>query len=247
MRIVIQPNYQAAASLISQIPEEFEKSGEMIYNGRNVVKRFQTDSGEWIVKRYKKPRFLQRVIYTFFRKTKAARAYLYAQRLQDLQIDTPEGIAYIENKEKGLISDCYFISKPCNDPALFSVLIETENYNPYLASCLAAFWVELHTKGVLHGDPNLDNVLYRKNEQGGFHFTLIDTNRSVFKASLTPKECLNNLKRVTHRRDLLSYIVAEYATLRQWDVERSIKQVMKALDLHEKKMNTKRKLKRKKK
>lgn len=245
MKIVVHPKYNDLYDFISQLPTNFESSGEIIYKKRNVVKRFKTDSGEWIVKRYKNPNIIQGIAYTFFRKSKAERAYLFASKLLAKGIDTPEAVAYIEIKKYGLLSTSYFISTTCHNPPVYSALIQTPDYDRNLASALAAFFVKLHEKGILHGDPNLDNILFHEDNQG-LHFSVIDTNRSIFKRSLTRNECLDNLKRIAHRRDLLQYIVEEYALKRQWDIQQSVHQVMNALDKFEKRRKIKRIIKGKK-
>lgn len=233
-RIILQPEYQAASGFIARLPEIFEQQGEMIYSGRNVVKRFHTDYGVWIVKRYRKPNIFQRLAYTFWRKSKAERAFLYAEKLLSAGIDTPAGIGYIECREHGLFRNGYFISAECTDAPLFPILIEKADFDKKLATALAEFFVRMHRAGFLHGDPNLRNILYHTDRQGKPHFSVIDTNRSLFTSNPTPAECLDNLKRISHRRDLLQYIVREYATLRGWDPAQSVCQVTNALDKFEK-------------
>ena len=119
MHIIILQKYHTSRVFVSQIPKIFDTDGETIYQGRNTVKRFMNGCGEWIVKRYKRPNLIQRIVYTFFEKSKAERAYLYAQTLQAKGIGTPDGIAFIEEKKCGLIRDCYFISTACNYPTVY--------------------------------------------------------------------------------------------------------------------------------
>lgn len=245
MRITIQPGYRDYSAFISQIPDIFDTEGEMIYQGRNTIKRFAYDGREWIVKRYKKPNLIQRISYTFFKKSKAERAYLFSFELQARGIDTPEGIAYIENRRNGLVDDCFFISTPCHAPAIYPTLGGSEAFDTCLANDLAAFFVQMHTKGFLHGDPNLNNILYhKKDKENTFSFSVIDTNRSVFKSVPTQQECLDNLKRITHRRSLLQYITKQYAILRKWNPEKSADVVIKALDRFERKRRMKQVIKR---
>lgn len=240
MKVVIHPQYQFASEFISHIPITFNTEGETIYDGRNVVKCFHTPYGDWIVKQYKKPNFIQQLAYTFWRKSKAERAFLYANKLLSKGIDTPQGISYIETKKKGLLYTGYFISTICKFPPLYQPLVKTMDFNKELAAALAAFFVDMHSKGFLHGDPNLENLLYHIDAQGRFQFSVIDTNRSIFKSAPTKRECLENLKRITHRRDLLEFITQEYATLRQWEISSSIQYVMNALNKFERKRKIKR-------
>ncbi len=245
MQIVISPKYQVSYDFVLQIPIIFNVEGETVYQGRNTIKRFKTSNGEWIVKRYKKPNIIQRIAYTFFKKSKAERAYLYAQKLQSKNICTPEGIAYIEEKKYGLIRDCYFISTSCDAPTLYPTLGGNDDYDPCLAGSLAAFFMELHQKEFLHGDPNLNNILFRKDKNGDFQFVVIDTNRSVFKPSPSKQECLHNLMRITHNRELLKYITLRYAILRGWNTGKSVNIVMKALHRFEKRNKIKQAIKKK--
>lgn len=48
------------------------------------------------VKRYRVPIFINRIAYTFFRKSKACRAYNNAFEVIKRGFETPESIAYIE-------------------------------------------------------------------------------------------------------------------------------------------------------
>ena len=53
----------------------------------------------------------QQVVYTFFRPTKAARAFRFAAEFRKRGIVTPHEMAYIEQKEHGLFTTGYFISE----------------------------------------------------------------------------------------------------------------------------------------
>ncbi len=247
MKVVINPKYEQARSNILQLIESFETKGKTIHEGRNIVKSFQTDYGEWIIKRYKKPLFFQRFIYTFFRKSKAERAYIFAGKLHSLGVETPEGIAYAEDTKDGLMSYCYFTSTACTYSALYSVLVENTDYDKNLVKALARFFKELHSKGFLHGDSNLNNILYTTGkQQTDFKFAVIDTNRSKFKKKLTHSECLDNFKRTTHRRDLLEDLITQYAILQNWDIPDSVNHVIRTLNKFEEKKRIKHFIKREK-
>ena len=248
MRIFTTAQNQGYVADMKHVAAAFDKEGVTLHQGRNVVKRFTLPDGTvWIVKRYKRPNLVQRIAYTFFKKSKAERAYRYAQLLLDRGIDTPAGIACILTHQGGLLADSYFISTACTDPPVFPQLVATGQYDTTLADRLAAFFAFMHSRGVLHGDPNLNNILYHTDGQGETHFTVIDTNRSKFKSCPTRRQCLDNLKRVTHRRDLMQYIVRSYARLRGWDTEESVAAVFKALKRFERQKKLRRLFRKKKK
>lgn len=216
MKVVIHPDFNHVADFIKRLPQQFERDGELLYEGRNTVKRYRVNGEILVVKKYKQPNIIQRITYTFFKKSKTERAYLFAGILRDRGIDTPHEVAYIEKKIGGLFRDGYFVSLSCDYPPM-SDLLWKRHFDTLPADELTTFLVELHKKGVLHGDLNLTNILYHIDEQGKYQFTLIDTNRSKFKTTLTQKECMENLKRLTHGKALLRYVVLRYAALRNWD------------------------------
>ena len=97
MKLVFSDTYREYADYIRQIPELFERGeGELLYSERNEVRRMEHQGKVFIVKRYKRVNAIQRLVYTFFRRTKAARAYLFAQEFRRRGIDTPREIAYME-------------------------------------------------------------------------------------------------------------------------------------------------------
>ena len=241
-KVIVHPSYRAFEALAASVPDRFDSEGETLHAGRNTVKRFRTTQADWVVKRYKTPNLAQRIAYSFFKKSKAERAYLYAARMQERGIDTPTGIAYIEEKRGGLLRDSYFISTVCHDKPLYPVLVETPDYDRTLARQVAAFVAMMHQRGVLHGDTNLNNILYHTDADGQARFTVIDTNRSHFYNTPSQSACLHNLKRLTHRRDLLQYIIEEYATLRGWEPATCVSVVMRALEKFEKRRALRRRL-----
>ncbi len=225
MKAVVNKEYESLTEYIKSIPAIFESTGTEIYHKRNIVKILRHDDMDLVVKRYKRPNLIQRIAYTFFCKGKAKRAYLFAGRMLDLGISTPFPIAFIEITKSGLLSDSYFISSRTFDRSLFPELVETPDYDIELASEVARLMVRLHEKGVIHGDPNLSNILYHSDAEGKTHFTLIDINRTRFGSEFTERECLANLMRLTHRRDLLKRLVSVYAEERKWDVPETVEKV----------------------
>lgn len=243
----INPHYAALTDFVHRIPQCFDTSGELIYDARNKVRLFNVDGVTLVVKRFKRPLFHQRIDYTFIRPSKAKRAYQYALKLNEMDVDTPDAVACIEEKRGGLFYYGYFISTFCGDPDC-RILREEPSEHDDLVHSLALFLVKMHEKGFLHGDTNLSNFLYRKDdrEEGGYHITTIDINRSQFMQSPTKEQCLKSLMRMTHVREACTKIVSEYARIRGWNADDCCDVVISELTKFEKKKERLRKLKNKK-
>ena len=160
---------------------KFDREGVLIYDSRNQVRVFKVDGEKIVVKRYHRSLFHQRIDYTFRSPSEAKRAYTYALKLLELQINTPEPIACIEGYHWGLYKEGFFVSAFCGDPDARILREEWEEHDD-LFNALAHFLVDMHEKGFMHGDTNLSNFLYRKDEKSptGYCITTIDINRSRF-------------------------------------------------------------------
>lgn len=235
MKVVIDHKFNNLTDFISEIPALMDKGeGEVIYDKRNKVVKFQCQGQTLLVKRYKNVNAIQQVVYTFFRRTKAERAYLFAQIYANRGIDTPQRVAYMERKRRNLFLTGYFVSLEVEGIEAHLLLREVKDYDPTLAEAVAKQVVHMHSRGVLHGDLNLSNFLCRT-ETDGYHFTMIDTNRSKFCDGFpTDEQCLKNMVRLTHRRDLYEDIVRRYARLRGWNGDITAKKALDLLDHFEK-------------
>lgn len=227
----INPHYKHSQELhdfIKKLPHTFEKEGETLYNERNIIKCFlvRTDGNQQekvVVKRYKCPGIIQQIIYSFFRKSKAERAFTYGMQLKGANIDTPTPIAYFEEWKSGLFKYGYYLSGYDNAPAIREELIEKEAFNQTMAEDFAVFAASLHNKNILHHDLNSTNVLYHPDSNGHYTFSVIDINRMTFKkGKLTLAECLDNLTRFTGRMDLFEHVLKKYIQYRGLPAEETL-------------------------
>ena len=243
---VIAADCKQLAGFIMMLPERMARGeGRLLHAGRNEVRLFTVGGSALVVKRYKRVNAVQRVAYPIFRRTQARRAYDYAAELLSRGISTPRAAAYMETYRCGLFTTGYFVSDACPDPPAFDELVARRDFNRPMADSLAAFIVEMHSKGVLHGDMNFGNFLYRRDPAGGYAFTVIDTNRSRFRDGWpTRGECIANMRTMTHRRDVYSYIVRRYAALRGWDEDLTLAEALACLDRFERKHRRKDKMKK---
>ena len=75
MKLVLNPAYRRLEKFMQQLPLAFPTLGECIYKARNELRQFSYEGQNYVVKGYKVPIFINRIAYTFFRPSKAERAY----------------------------------------------------------------------------------------------------------------------------------------------------------------------------
>lgn len=248
MIITINQNYNtdtALRALLCRLPEAFANGeGELIYDERNTLRRFVMPSGlVVIVKAYKRPNLFQKICYSTFWKNKAYKSYIYALRLRQMGIDTPAAIAAVCCKKHGMVERYFFASTEDNRPDC-RILRDGNMDNPQpLIDALMSYLIRLHDLGFMHGDTNLSNFLYDQQSDGSYHFSVIDTNRSAFLGRpATRAEATANLMRLTHKRDLLTPLVASYARQRGWDEAETVHEVLTLINKFEQRGELKHKI-----
>ena len=217
MKKIVNPKYESLSAWLDKLAdaEYFESHGEVLHQGRNVIKRFQVDQTVVVVKRYGHFTAFNRVMYSTVRQSKAMRAYRYAERLGKLGISTPEEIAVVETFKGGLLQDTYFVSAHTSLPSLAFVRdFSSGRQEMYpVLDALSAWLVSLHDKGVCHNDLNVSNILYAQAPDGTFTFQLIDNNRMTFRPALSMNERLKDLSRLSTNFELYHYVLSRYVRL----------------------------------
>lgn len=227
MKVVVNPKYKSLRHFVVSLPALFDTEGDIIYNARNQIKVFTLPDGTRInVKRYRKPIFINRLVYSFLREPKAVRAYHYALRLLKLEVPTPEPIAYILEQKCGLLAYSFLITEQSPLRRMFyefgtGTLVGREN----IVKSFARFTADLHQKGVYHKDYSPGNILFEVTN-GVPEFTLVDINRMEFGTVNMEKGC-RNFARLWGKQDFFEMIAAEYATARNFDVAQCTALILK--------------------
>ena len=216
MKIVINPQYKSQKDFVKNLPENFVHSGKYIYQGRNEIKEFPFGDNCLIVKSFKIPHAINKVVYTNFRLSKARRSYENSLILQEKGISTPMAVAYVENKKWGLLFESYFVSLYQNHDGTMrefrkGILEGREN----LLRDFARFTAFVHNQEVLHKDYSPGNILYT-NDNETYFFALIDINRVNF-GPVNMEEGCKNLRRLWGNEEMIEFIATEYALARGFD------------------------------
>ena len=163
MLIHIHPKYTHLKEAIAKIPEGCYAPLRTFCNSRNTVEQIKIDDCTFVVKKYKVPNFANRVIYTFFRRSKARRAYDNALHILRCGVSTPFPVAYIETKRKGVFHTGYFVSEYMGHPTLAdykNISLSNEESCKFKEDFLN-FTIELHEKKILPLDYNTGKAILK--------------------------------------------------------------------------------------
>ncbi len=245
MKIIINPQYSNTfADFVRSIPQIFAQNGEQIYRSRNIIKMFDVNGTRLCVKSYREPIFVNRVAYTFFRPSKASRAYFNALEVLARGFETPAPVAYIEEKSGGLLSKSYFICLECPYPTdlrHFTHATELNGEDRETLRLTGKLNGQLHDKEIAHLDFSPGNILYQKID-GNYHFSLLDINRMDFR-KVGLKEGCHSFRRLRGSQEMFRIIALGYAEQRGFDVKQCTELILKFNAEHIVYLNKRRKMK----
>ena len=219
IKYIINPEFQQLESFIREIPYTFEQQGTTIYKERNEIKVVENDGVLLNIKQYKCPIWINRISYSFLRKSKAERAYNYALVLLKKHIPTPTPVAYILEYRNGLLALSYLITLQVKLRRSFyefgkGPLTGREN----IIRDFAIFTAAIHDKGVLHKDYSPGNILFDVQPDGNITFSIVDINRMKFGKISIKKGC-ENFARLWGKKDMFDLLAATYAEKRNFNIE----------------------------
>jgi tRNA A-37 threonylcarbamoyl transferase component Bud32 len=241
--LIYPPQYAHISPSFEAIRDIFSRDTHSIHKARNELKIIELDGVKTVVKSFKVPHFLNRIIYTYLRKSKAYKSYHYALRLEELGISTPAPIALIECFESGLLADSYFISEYFDyDFTIRTPLLEPLEDREEIFRAFAAYTYELHQKGVWHLDYSPGNILIKRSDQG-YQFSIVDINRMEFRPISALEGC-ENFNKLWASDEELEIMGREYARLSGLDETITIAEMKRHNDANKRIKNFKKRLKR---
>lgn len=225
MKIVLNDKYAHLRTFIESLPDIFDKEGESIFLARNEIRLYDEGGFTLNVKSYKVPILINRIAYTFFRPSKASRAYEHALTLLSKGFQTPDPVAYIETKKSGLLHRSFFISLHTPMDGHMRIFNDEDASNAGkedLIKAFAEFTARLHEADVLHCDYSPGNILREKvDEMGNYNFSLVDINRMQFRPVSVEMGC-KNFRRMRGNDEFFRLCATYYAKGRGADVEQCV-------------------------
>lgn len=225
--------------LLKDIKEYFYISHNSIHKARNEIKTIEFNSENLVVKSFKIPNIINKIVYTFFRDSKAKKSYANSIKIVDF---VPKPIGYIEFKKFGLINESYFVSEnfeydfTIREPLINRNFLDKES----VFKAFAEFTFKLHEEGIFHLDYSPGNILIKK-ENESYTFKIVDINRMEFKP-LSLDERLKNFSKLWAKDEDLETIVKEYAKLSKSDESSCVKIALKYSQTHKDRKNAKKRL-----
>ncbi|MDR6846081.1 Kdo domain containing protein [Flavobacterium granuli] len=216
MLIEINSEYNSQKKTVTNFVTNFNTSGEILGAGkRNVIKLFELDEMIVNIKSFKTPSLINKIIYKYFRKSKARRSFEYASILLKKGIGTPQPIAFFENYNWIGLADSYYVSEHLQCDLIFRELVDTPNYPDRIAILreFVQFSFDLHENGVEFLDHSPGNTLIKKKEDGKYDFYLVDLNRMNFHKTMSFELRMKNLCRLTPSEEMIRVMSNEYAKL----------------------------------
>jgi len=125
MNLVIHPTFLKLKDDIGFLFKNFNSTGEIFIKGkRNTIKLFKLEDKTINIKSFKEPNFINKIVYQYFRNSKAKRSFEFANRLLENGIGTPQPIAYFENFSWLGLQDSYYVSEHLVSELTFRELVQ---------------------------------------------------------------------------------------------------------------------------
>ncbi|MFK7834118.1 MAG: lipopolysaccharide kinase InaA family protein [Winogradskyella sp.] len=209
---IINQSFEQHTAFLDDIITNYDTKGEDFGNqDRNSLKLFKLEDKTLNVKSFRIPNVINQIAYRFFRKSKAQRSFEYANKLQSLDIGTPQPVAYYEFKTGVLFKKSYYISEQLDCDLTYRELTTDLNYPNHEAILRAftRFTYKLHEKHVKFLDHSPGNTLIKK-VGIDYEFYLVDLNRMEFKP-MDLDERIKNFAKLTIHKSLIEVMSDEYA------------------------------------
>lgn len=209
-------NFLKYKTQIENCITHFSSSGkDFVIGKRNAIKLFELGNDMISIKSFKKPNIINKIVYRYFRKSKARRSFEFASKLMEMQIGTPQPVAFFEKHDIIGLNESYYACEHLENVFEFREIIENEAFEnrEFIIRKFTQFTFEMHEKGIEFLDHSPGNTLIRKNNDENYSFFLVDLNRMQFHETIDFKTRMKNLSKITPKKDMISVMSNEYAKL----------------------------------
>ncbi|TRX41369.1 lipopolysaccharide kinase InaA family protein [Flavobacterium restrictum] len=214
MEVVINALFLSKEKELKERIANFNSSGKLFDNRqRNTIKLFEFEGKTINIKSFKVPNLINKVVYKYFRKSKAKRSYEYATLLLEKGIGTPQPMAYFENFNWLGLEKSYYISEHLQVELTYRELVEIPDYPNHetILRQFTRFTFDLHQHGIAFLDHSPGNTLIKKEANGKYSFYLVDLNRMAFHDQMSFESRMQNFSRLTPKKEMIAVMSNEYS------------------------------------
>ena len=246
MKRMLHKDYLSQKDALDDFILNYEERGENFGDqDRNSLRLYKIDQIVLNAKSFRVPNLVNKIAYRFFRKSKAERSYNYANKLIDLNIGTPQPVAFYEFKSLFFFGKSYYISHQLDCDITYREL--TFDFNiPNHEAILRAFTrytFRLHENNVNFLDHSPGNTLIKYNN-GDYKFYLVDLNRMNFEP-MSFEERIKNFSKLTIHKAMVEVMSDEYAKCINEDYDKVFDLMWQYTNEFQEKYHRKRRLKKK--
>lgn len=190
-RTVVAPGYSSFYAFASHLPESFTTEGKIIFRNRNTIKQIDLNGASLVVKEFALPHLFNRLMYRFFRSSKARRSFDYAQQLFQGGVGTPAPVAYCETGSVFLAGKAYYVTLRSTLTRDYRDLYhDAHPRQKEILTAIAQTIARMHDLGFWHKDLSPTNILWDFKPEG-IAVELIDLNRMHLGQISQKKGCCN--------------------------------------------------------
>lgn len=216
----IHPDYMELVPFICSLPERFDAGeGEVIYEGRNILRRMEYKGYHLVIKSFSHPSMVNRFVYGTLRGSKAKRSYLYAEAFQRIGVGTPQPIAWLDQRKGLLLDRSFYVSLLSECTYRYEDLLKQDF--PCMEEVLRGIGRQtalLHINGYAHKDYGRGNILFKPLADGKVKLEVVDLNR-MYRGPIDFKRGCKNFERLPATPQMHRWMAEEYAKARGFDVE----------------------------
>ena len=244
MKKVYQKQFESNKIQLDGFITEFDNTGKQYGDAdRNTIKLFNLNDKLVNVKSFKTPNVFNQVVYRILRKSKAQRSFEYATRLMQMDIGTPNPIAYYEFATTLLFKRSFYLSEHLDCDLTYRELTIDLNYPDHedILRAFTRFTYKLHKNNINFLDHSPGNTLIRLN-YGNYKFYLVDLNRMAFKP-MNFVTRIKNFSRLTIHKSMVEVMSDEYAKCSSEDYNKIFQLMWQSTQIFQNKFHRKRRLK----
>ena len=132
MKFFINNKFEYILKKVTFLIDNFLIEGKILVNGqRNAIKLFELGNEVISIKSFKKPNIINKIVYRYFRKSKARRSFEFASKLMEMQIGTPQPVAFFENYDFIGLKESYYACQHLENVFEFREIVQNEAFENF--------------------------------------------------------------------------------------------------------------------